>query len=73
MPEANGTSPPAQAVAPGKLELVEKQLMDPQPGHVRIRAEACLNSAPKSQLSQMSVCSPETLSRRSTEITVPKY
>src|SRR5271166_217698 len=29
------------AVSPGKLELTEKPLIDPQPGHVRIRVEAC--------------------------------
>src|SRR5260221_11616443 len=30
-----------QAVSPGKLELTEKPLLDPPPGHVRIRVEAC--------------------------------
>jgi propanol-preferring alcohol dehydrogenase len=30
-----------QAVGPGKLELTEKPLLDPPPGHVRIRIEAC--------------------------------
>ena len=30
-----------QAVGPGKLELTEKPLIDPPPGHVRIRVEAC--------------------------------
>jgi alcohol dehydrogenase, propanol-preferring len=30
-----------QAVGPGKLELTRKPLVDPQPGHVRIRVEAC--------------------------------
>ena len=30
-----------QAVGPGKLELTEKPLLDPIPGHVRIRVEAC--------------------------------
>src|SRR5277367_1643468 len=30
-----------QAVAPGKLELVQKPLTEPPPGHVRIRVEAC--------------------------------
>src|SRR5271167_2569962 len=30
-----------QAVAPGKLELVQKPLSDPPSGHVRIRVEAC--------------------------------
>jgi len=31
-----------QAVSPGKLELTEKPLLDPNPGHVRIRVEAYL-------------------------------
>jgi propanol-preferring alcohol dehydrogenase len=30
-----------QAVGPGKLELTEKPLLDPQAGQVRIRVEAC--------------------------------
>ena len=30
-----------QAVSPGKLELTEKPLLQPPPGHVRIRVEAC--------------------------------
>src|SRR5882724_13322611 len=30
-----------QAVEPGRLELTEKPLIDPPPGHVRIRVEAC--------------------------------
>ena len=30
-----------QAVKPGKLELTEKPIMDPPPGHVRIRVDAC--------------------------------
>jgi alcohol dehydrogenase, propanol-preferring len=30
-----------QAVSPGKLELARKPLVDPRPGHVRIRVEAC--------------------------------
>src|SRR6266404_5441886 len=30
-----------QAAAPGKLELVQKPLTEPPPGHVRIRVEAC--------------------------------
>jgi len=30
-----------QAVGPGKLELTQKPLIDPPPGHVRIRVEAC--------------------------------
>ena len=29
------------AVGPGKLELVQKPLTDPPPGHVRVRVEAC--------------------------------
>ena len=30
-----------QAIGPGKLELAEKPLTDPPPGHVRIRVQAC--------------------------------
>jgi propanol-preferring alcohol dehydrogenase len=30
-----------QVTKPGKLELTEKPLLDPPPGHVRIRVEAC--------------------------------
>jgi propanol-preferring alcohol dehydrogenase len=30
-----------QATAPGKLEMVELPLIEPPPGHVRIRVEAC--------------------------------
>src|ERR1700739_2029256 len=30
-----------QAVSKGKLELVQKPLTEPPPGHVRIRVEAC--------------------------------
>ncbi|MDK4716021.1 alcohol dehydrogenase catalytic domain-containing protein [Rhizobium sp. CNPSo 4039] len=30
-----------QAVAPGKLEFVQKELRDPPAGHVRIKVEAC--------------------------------
>jgi len=30
-----------QVVKPGKLELTERPLLDPPPGHVRIRVEAC--------------------------------
>jgi len=30
-----------QAVAPGKLELTEKPLVDPPAGYVRVRIEAC--------------------------------
>jgi propanol-preferring alcohol dehydrogenase len=30
-----------QVVRPGKMEMTEKPLLDPPPGHVRIRVEAC--------------------------------
>jgi alcohol dehydrogenase, propanol-preferring len=30
-----------QAIAPGQLEMVELPLLEPPPGHVRIRVEAC--------------------------------
>jgi alcohol dehydrogenase, propanol-preferring len=30
-----------QAISPGKLELAMKPIVDPQPGYVRIRVEAC--------------------------------
>jgi propanol-preferring alcohol dehydrogenase len=36
-----GTYRAVQAVSPGKLELTEKPLVDPPPGHVRVRVEAC--------------------------------
>jgi D-arabinose 1-dehydrogenase-like Zn-dependent alcohol dehydrogenase len=29
------------ATSPGKLELTRKPLVDPRPGHVRIRVQAC--------------------------------
>ena len=35
----------AQAVSPDKLELTEKPLFDPPPGHVPIRVEASRNGA----------------------------
>jgi propanol-preferring alcohol dehydrogenase len=35
----------ALAVSPGKLELTEKPLLDPPPGHVRIRVEASRSGA----------------------------
>ena len=41
MPHADGTYRAVQAVSPGKLELVRKPLVYPQPGSVRIRVEAC--------------------------------
>lgn len=30
-----------QAIAPGQLELTEKPLVDPGPGQIRLRVEAC--------------------------------
>src|SRR6476620_5079669 len=39
--EAASTYRAVQAISPGKLELTEKPLLDPNPGHVRIRVEAC--------------------------------
>jgi alcohol dehydrogenase, propanol-preferring len=41
MAQAGSTYRAVQAVSPGKLELTEKPLLDPNPGHVRIRVEAC--------------------------------
>jgi propanol-preferring alcohol dehydrogenase len=41
MPQAEVTYRAVQAVSPGKLELTRKPLVDPRPGHVRIRVEAC--------------------------------
>ncbi|HWY78500.1 MAG TPA: hypothetical protein VN281_22995, partial [Verrucomicrobiae bacterium] len=41
MVQAGSTYRAVQAVSPGKLELTEKRLLDPNPGHVRIRVEAC--------------------------------
>ena len=41
MPEIKSTYRAVQAVSPGRLEVVEKQLVDPQAGYVRIRVEAC--------------------------------
>lgn len=41
MARAEVTYQAVQAVSPGKLELTRKPLVDPQPGHVRIRVEAC--------------------------------
>lgn len=39
-----GTKPTyraVQAVSPGKLELADKPLVEPGPGHVRVRVQAC--------------------------------
>ncbi len=41
MSSKKGTYRAVQAVAPGKLELTEKPLIDPAPYHVRLRVEAC--------------------------------
>ena len=41
MPSTQVSYRAVHAVGPGKLELTEKLLVDPQPGHVRIRVEAC--------------------------------
>jgi propanol-preferring alcohol dehydrogenase len=41
MLEVQATYRAVQAVGPGKLELTEKPLVDPGPGYVRIRVEAC--------------------------------
>jgi propanol-preferring alcohol dehydrogenase len=41
MTSAEVTYRAVQAVSPGKLELTRKPLVDPPPGHVRIRVEAC--------------------------------
>src|SRR6266481_2323185 len=41
MSQSRSTYRAVQAVSPGKLELTEKPLLDPPPGHVRIRVEAC--------------------------------
>jgi propanol-preferring alcohol dehydrogenase len=41
MPNAEATYRAVQAVSPGKLELTRLRLVDPKPGHVRIRVEAC--------------------------------
>jgi Alcohol dehydrogenase GroES-like domain len=39
--KAGSTYRAVHVVSPGKLELTEKPLLDPNPGHVRIRLEAC--------------------------------
>src|SRR5712664_2869367 len=41
MTDAEVTYRAVQAVSPGKLELTRMPLVDPRPGHVRIRVEAC--------------------------------
>src|SRR6266446_2045584 len=41
MSQTRSTYRAVQAVSPGKLEPTEKPLLDPPPGHVRIRVEAC--------------------------------
>jgi propanol-preferring alcohol dehydrogenase len=41
MPGAEKTYRAVHAVGPGKLELIEKPLLDPLAGYVRIRVEAC--------------------------------
>jgi alcohol dehydrogenase, propanol-preferring len=41
MSHAEVTYRAVQAVSPGKLELTRKPLLDPQPGYVRIRVQAC--------------------------------
>ena len=41
MAQAELTYRAVQAVSPGKLELTRKPLVDPRPGYVRIRVEAC--------------------------------
>jgi hypothetical protein len=40
MSQAEATYRAVQAVSPGKLELTQKPLVDPPPGHVRMRVEA---------------------------------
>ncbi|MEA2727163.1 MAG: alcohol dehydrogenase, propanol-preferring [Acetobacteraceae bacterium] len=41
MSHAEVTYRAVQAVSPGKLELTQKPLVDPRPGYVRVRVEAC--------------------------------
>jgi alcohol dehydrogenase, propanol-preferring len=41
MSNADVTYRAVQAVSPGKLELTRKPLVDPRPGCVRLRVEAC--------------------------------
>jgi propanol-preferring alcohol dehydrogenase len=41
MAQARSTYRAVQAVRPSRLEPTEKPLLDPPPGHVRIRVEAC--------------------------------
>jgi propanol-preferring alcohol dehydrogenase len=39
--KAGSTYRAVHVVSPGKLELTEKPLLDPKPGHIRVRVEAC--------------------------------
>jgi propanol-preferring alcohol dehydrogenase len=41
MSQSEVTYRAVQAVSRGKLELIRKPLVDPRPGYVRIRVEAC--------------------------------
>lgn len=41
MADTDATYRAVQAVGPGKLELTRLPLVDPKPGYVRIRVEAC--------------------------------
>ena len=41
MAQAQATYRAVQAISPGILELTRKPLVDPRPGHVRIRVQAC--------------------------------
>jgi alcohol dehydrogenase, propanol-preferring len=41
MVKAGSTYRAVHVVSPGKLELTEKPLLDANPGHVRVRVEAC--------------------------------
>jgi propanol-preferring alcohol dehydrogenase len=41
MAKAGSTYRAVHVVSPGKLELTAKPLLDPKPGHVRVRVEAC--------------------------------
>jgi D-arabinose 1-dehydrogenase-like Zn-dependent alcohol dehydrogenase len=41
MVKAGSTYRAVHVVSPGELELTEKPLLDADPGHVRVRVEAC--------------------------------
>src|SRR5258708_36638176 len=41
MSQAKTTYRAVEATGPGKLRLTERTLVDPPPGHARIRVEAC--------------------------------